>query len=197
MSKLIQNKQDSGTRKHGGFSFNVTTDHVGNMIIKGQIKLSILVWQKNIHLNGIFQTRYCKRIFVVPVERQLCSPLYSHKIRKSSVKDNMNAQAQHLHSGCMDNIKRGCWTGPGESAARERAVSHQEMFSRQVKRLYVLDQVSIHFMRRFSGRTRGFTFRLSLNSSLELWSNGQDNGFHALSEFGAHNLKLKAHYELL
>ena len=74
--------------------------------------------------------------------------------------------------------------------ARKRAVSHQEVLSRQAKRFHVLDRVSIHLPGRFSGRTRGFTSRLSSNSSQKVWSTGQDKGFYALSEFGAHSLTL-------
>ena len=90
----------------------------------------------------------------------------------------------------LDEIKRGCCTEEGESMARKRALIHQEVLSRQAKRFHVLDRVSVLFLRRFSGRTRGFTSRLSLNSSQQLWSTGQDKGFYALSEFGAHNLTL-------
>ena len=66
-----------------------------------------------------------------------------------------------------------------------RAVSYQEVLSRQAKRFHVLDRVSIRFLRRFLGRTRGLTSRLGLNSSHQLWSTTQDKRFYALSEFGA------------
>ena len=60
-----------------------------------------------------------------------------------------------------------------ESVARKGAVSYQEVLSRQANRFHVLDRVSIRFLRRFAGRKRGFTHRLSLNSSqiiVEHWA---------------------------
>ena len=66
----------------------------------------------------------------------------------------------------LDEIKRECWTEKEESVARKRATSHLELFSRQAKMFYVLVRVSIRLLKRFPGRTRGFTSRLSLDSFL-------------------------------